>query len=37
MIDICRTTDDITLDNDVDLIIQQIDILFDTSKGEVIG
>ena len=37
MIGICKTTDDITLDNDVDLIIQQIDNLFDTSKGEVIG
>lgn len=37
MIDICRTTDAIILDQEVDLIIQQLDILFDTNPGEVLG
>lgn len=37
MIDICRTTDAVVLDYEVDLIIQQIDILFDTTPGEVLG
>lgn len=37
MIDICRTTDAVILDTEVDLIIQQIDILFDTTPGEVLG
>ena len=37
MEDFCRTTDAIVLNHEVDLIIQQIDILFDTIPGEVIG
>ena len=37
MRDFCRTDDAIILDQEADLIIQQIDILFDTVPGEVIG
>lgn len=37
MIDICRSEDSIILNHEVDLIIQQIDILFDTTPGEVLG
>ena len=37
MIDFCSTPGAVVLDNEVDLIIQQIDILFDTRPGEVLG
>lgn len=37
MLDFCRTLDAITLEQEADLIIQQIDVLFDTNPGEVIG
>ena len=37
MIDFCDTTDAVILDQDVDLIMQQIEILFDTRNGDVLG
>lgn len=37
MIDFCSTPGAVVLDGEVDLIIQQIDILFDTRPGEVLG
>lgn len=37
MIDFCSTLDAVTLDQDVDLIIQQIEMLFDTRCGDVLG
>lgn len=37
MIDFCDTTDAVILDQEVDLIMQQIEILFDTRNGDVIG
>jgi len=37
MIDFCNTQDAVVLEQDVDLIMQQIEILFDTRPGEVIG
>lgn len=37
MIDFCSTLDAVVLDQDVDLIIQQIEMLFDTRCGDVLG
>ncbi len=37
MIDLCNTTDAVVLENDIDLVLQQIEILFDTSPGDVLG
>lgn len=37
MIDFCSTPGAVVLDGEVDLIIQQIDVLFDTRQGEVLG
>lgn len=37
MEDFCRTLDAVILTHEVDLIIQQIDILMDTTPGEVLG
>lgn len=37
MIDFCSTLDAVVLDQDVDLIIQQIEMLFDTRCGHVLG
>ncbi len=37
MIDFCDTTDAVILNQDVDLIMQQIEILFDTRNGDVLG
>lgn len=37
MIDFCSTLDAVVLDGDVDLIIQQIEMLFDTRCGNVLG
>lgn len=37
MIDFCNTTDAPYLEHDVDLVIQEIDMLFDTDEGEVLG
>ena len=37
MVDFCSTPGAVVLDDEVDLIIQQIDILFDTREGEVLG
>lgn len=37
MIDFSRTTNNVVLEDDAELIIQQIDILLDTDKGEVLG
>lgn len=37
MQDFCNNTSDITLIQDVDLIMQQIEILLDTTPGEVLG
>lgn len=37
MIDFCRTTNNIVIDTSAEYVMQQIDILFDTSKGEVLG
>jgi phage baseplate assembly protein W len=37
MIDFCDTTGAVILDQEVDLIIQQIEILFDTRNGDVLG
>lgn len=35
--DFCNTLDAPYLEHDVDLVIQQIDMLFDTENGEVLG
>lgn len=37
MIDFCSVPGAVILDNDVDLIIQQIEMLFDTRCGDVLG
>lgn len=37
MIDFCLTTDSVTLKDSTDLVMQQIDMLFDTSPREVLG
>lgn len=37
MIDFCSVQGAVVLDNEVDLIIQQIEMLFDTRPGEVLG
>jgi len=37
MIDLCNTMDAVILENDIDLVLQQIEILFDTSPGDVLG
>lgn len=37
MVDFCNTTDAPVLNYELDLILQQIDMLFDTSKKEVLG
>lgn len=37
MIDFCSTTDEIQLTEEVDLILQQIDMLFSTTPMDVIG
>lgn len=37
MIDFCSTNDAVILNQEVDLIIQQIEILFDTRNGDVLG
>lgn len=37
MVDFCNTTDSPILNYELDLILQQIDMLFDTSHKEVLG
>lgn len=37
MIDFCRSTDAVKLDQDLDLVLQQIDILLGTDPHEVLG
>lgn len=37
MTDFCNTTDAVILENDIDLILQQIEILLDSSPGDVLG
>ena len=37
MVDLCNTNDAILLDQNIDLILQQIEMLFDTHPGDVIG
>ena len=37
MIDFCLNTSSVTLQQDVDLVLQQIDMLLDTSPKEVLG
>ena len=37
MIDFCESTGAVILNEEVDLIIQQIEILFDTRNGDVLG
>lgn len=37
MVDFCNTTDAITLDYELDLVLQQLDMLFDTNPQEVLG
>lgn len=37
MVDFCSTLDAVTLEQHADLIMQQIEILFDTNPGEVLG
>lgn len=37
MIDFCNTTDAPVLNNELDLILQQLDMLFDTNHKEVLG
>lgn len=37
MIDFCNTDGAVVLEDEVDLIMQQIEILFDTRNGDVIG
>lgn len=37
MIDFCNTDGAVVLEDDVDLIMQQIEILFDTRNGDVLG
>lgn len=37
MIDFCNTEDALFLEHDIDLVIQEIDMLFDTMRGEVLG
>ena len=37
MTDFCNTMDAVVLENDIDLILQQIEILLDSSPGDVIG
>lgn len=37
MIDFCNTEDAPLLTHDIDLVIQEIDMLFDTADGEVLG
>lgn len=37
MIDFCNTEDAPILVNDIDIVIQQIDMLFDTADNEVLG
>lgn len=37
MIDFCNTTDAVVLNYELDLILQQLDMLFDTSYKEVLG
>lgn len=37
MIDFCTTEGAVTLNQEVDLIMQQIEVLFDTHPGDVIG
>lgn len=37
MNDFCITTDAVFLKNDIDILIQEIDTLFDTTRGELLG
>ena len=37
MIDFCNTNDAVVLDYELDLVLQQIDMLFDTNYKEVLG
>ena len=37
MIDFCASEDEVVLDSELDLIIQQIDMLFSTTPMDVIG
>lgn len=37
MVDLCTTNDAVVLENDIDLVLQQIEVLFDTDPGDVIG
>lgn len=37
MVDLCNTTDAVLLDQNIDIVLQQIEMLFDTHPGDVIG